>query len=161
MLSIPEQVILDLADLREMSQEELLLKLAMETIRSLPLKKSHDDLEIPTTTTIHGKNVTSEAQIETTITESDKFRLNGVKVLYQNKYYAGCVLRAKEIFRLLPSLANLFEIRFLVAQALEAMKLKGEALSEYYTLLNEHLSPKNRATIEARIKALQKTTEHY
>jgi hypothetical protein len=158
-LTIPDHVILDLADLREMSQEELLLKLAMESIRSLPVKKSNDDLEIPTTTTIHGKNVLPETQVETNITDIDKLRLNGVKVLYQNKYYAGCVLRAKEIFRIFPPLAKNLEVRFLVAEALEAMKLNGEALSEYQALLNENLSAKDKTKIEARVEALKMTSK--
>lgn len=158
-LTIPEQVILDVADLREMSQEELLLRLAMETIRSLPVKKSDDNLEIPTTTTIHGKNSASETEIEKNVPADGKLRLNGVKVLYQNKYYAGCIVRAKEIFRVFPALAKNFEVRLLVAEALEAMKLNGEALEEYYSLLKENLPPPHKAKVEAKVETLKKMND--
>src|SRR5260221_6788771 len=54
---LPEMAIIDLSDLRTLTREDLLLKLAMERIRSVPGSGSNDELNMPRTTIIHGPNV--------------------------------------------------------------------------------------------------------
>src|SRR5260221_4998481 len=53
---LPEMAIIDLSDLRTLSKEDLLLKLAMERIRRIPAKDRDQDISIPQATTLHGEN---------------------------------------------------------------------------------------------------------
>ncbi|MDI6767978.1 MAG: hypothetical protein QME52_14250 [Bacteroidota bacterium] len=158
-LTIPEFVIIDLSDLRMLTQEELLLKLAMEKVRSVPTRDDDGKLLIPTTTTVHGTNKESTPTPQSIVSDNGLMQLNGTKVLYENRFYATCVLKAKEVFRLNPELAVNVETRLMVANALEKMNLKTEALSEYIELSSEKLSQTQRSFIEHRIEQLKTAEE--
>ena len=156
-LTLPEQVIVDCSDLRTLTQEELLLKLAMEGIRSLPQQKRDGGMSVPRTTTVHGTNVEPSKPLQPGSKEGFILLLNGTKVLHQNGYYATMVLRAKEVLRLSPSLRSRYDVRLLVADAFEKMNLNGEALGEYRSLSKEKLSLKDRSVVEGKIAVLKKT----
>lgn len=158
-LTIPEFVIIDLSDLRMLTQEELLLKLAMEKVRSVPIRDDDGKLLIPTTTTVHGTNKENRLTPQSIASDNGLMQLNGAKVLYENRFYATCVLKVKEVFRLNPELAVNVETRLMVANALEKMDLKTEALSEYIELSSEKISKTQRSFIELRIEQLKSDKE--
>ena len=156
-LQIPEMTVIDLSDLRMMTQEELLLKLAMERVREIPDKGRENDFTIPRTTTIHGSNKEDVQTSDiTTNISSGVMQLNGVKVLYNNGFYATSVLKAKEVFRLMPETAKMIDVRLTVASALERMNVNGEALSEYKELSKERLSPAQQSLVGSKIAQLKK-----
>ena len=156
-LQIPEMTVLDLSDLRMLTQEELLLKLTMERVREIPDKGRENDFTIPRTTTIHGENKdVVKTKVVPANASAGMMQLNGVKVLYSNGFYATSVLKAKEIFRLIPETAKMIDVRLTVASALEKMNVNGEALSEYTSLEKEHLSAPQRSLIETKIAQLKK-----
>ena len=155
-LTLPEMVIIDLADLRNLTQEELMLTLAMERVRSLPDRQRDNDFTIPHTTTTHGAEKEIVASSVQSQEENGNLAINGVKVLYNNGYYATCVLRAKQIFRIVPETAKRIDARLLVASALEKIDLREEALSEYTDLSNENLSQPDKDRVEKKISELKK-----
>ncbi len=158
-LTLPELVIVDCSDLRTLTQEELLLKLAMEGIRSLPQQKRDGDMSIPRTTTVHGSRTEASSPLQPGSKDGFILQLNGTKVLHENGFYATMVLRAKEVFRLSPTLRSRYDVRLLVADAFEKMQLNGEALGEYNSLSKEKLSLRDRAVVERRIAVLKKTQD--
>lgn len=155
-LSLPEMVIIDISDMRVLTQEELLLKLAMEGIRSIPSHKKGNEITIPKTTTVHGSDNNQQSAVPVENKESLLFLLNGTKVLYQNEFYATSVLRAKEVFRLDPSLRRRIDVRLMIADAFEKVQLHGEALTEYIGLSKEKLSPNERTLVERKITSLKR-----
>ncbi len=159
-LSLPENVIVDLSDFRPLTNDELLLKLAMERVRSLPNRERDEDFSVPQTTIMHGteKEEIISSQVPRNI-EEGLLQLNGTQVLYENGYHAGCVLRAKEVFLRYPELASKTEYRLLVASALEKTKLYGEALSEYASLAAEKLTSPERTLVEGKMKQLKRKTD--
>ncbi len=158
-VAIPDNVILHFADVRILSPDELLMKLAIEGIKALPSRKHEDNPALPSVTTLHGADMTPPTKIEEPDRALAGLELNGVKVLYRNGYYATCVLRAKEAFRLDPSLLHHVDERFIVADALEKLKLNGEALEEYQLLRTEPLTPEQQMKIEAKVRALSQTAK--
>jgi hypothetical protein len=156
-LTIPEDVIIDVSDLRNLTQEELLLKLAMEDVRSVPEHSRDNDFEVPRTSTIHGANKGSTASVSATAPhpDVDMLELNGVKVLYTNGYYATSVLKAKEIFRLRSPQTDVIETRFMVADALEKMNLNGEAFDEYSDISQEPLTSAQRSLVDKKLADLK------
>jgi hypothetical protein len=155
-LQIPEMTVLDLSDLRMLTQEELLLKLAMERVRIVPDKGRENDFHIPRTTTMHGSNMgASDAGLPVGV-NTGVMQINGVKVLYNNGFYATSVLKAKEIFRLVPQTAAMIDARLLVAGALEKMDVKAEALTEYTEIAREQLSQSQRSVVEGKIAQLKR-----
>jgi hypothetical protein len=83
-------------------------------------------------------------------------QINGVKVLYNNGFYATSVLKAKEIFRLVPQTAAMIDTRLLVAGALEKMDVNAEALTEYTEISREQLTQSQRSVVEGEIAQLKK-----
>jgi hypothetical protein len=154
-LQIPEMTVLDLSDLRMLTQEELLLKLAMERVRIVPDQGRENDFHIPRTTTVHGSNMGGVHASASSNSNAGMMQLNGVKVLYNNGYYATSVIRAKEVFRLVPETAGIIDARLIVASALEKLSVKGEALTEYTEIAKENLSSAQRTLVEGRIAQLK------
>lgn len=152
---IPGRTLMDLADLREMSQEELLLKLAEADVRVAPSRDGSDDTVIPNTTVVHGKN---KALPEITASNQKEFRdmeVRGTTLLYKYGFYPTCILKAKQTMVYYPELKSRFEYRCMIAQALEKMRLTGEALGEYISITKEKLSPSQRKSIEENIRRLK------
>lgn len=158
-ITIPELVVIDLSDLRMLTQDELLLKLAMEDVRAIPPRDENDALSIPRVTTIHGSNKVATADAGQVVGDSGEKQLRGAKVLYEHKYFATCVLRAKVLFRLYPDLSSKFDMRMMVASAFEKIDLYGEALDEYTHLSGGQLSSAQRPIVEQKIEGLKKANE--
>ena len=154
-LILPELVIIDISDLRNLSQEEFLLKLSMEQIRSIPDREGRDELNIPRTTTIHGANRLRTSTSDLVNSESGMKQLNGTKVLYEHGYYETCVLKTKQIFRTNPDLAKTIDMRLMIAGSFEMMNLYGEALTEYSNISHESLSQLQRSFVEQKIESLK------
>jgi hypothetical protein len=152
---IPERTMMDLADLRQMSQEELLLELAEADVRVAPPQDELDETVIPNTTVVHGKNM---AVPEINTSNQDDFRdmeVRGTKLLYNYGFYPTCILKAKQTMLYYPELKSRFEFRCMIAQALEKMGLRGEALGEYISINKEELSSSHRNTVEENIGRLR------
>ena len=158
-LVIPELVIIDLSDLRSLTQDELLLKLAMEKVRNVPAKRDGGGLHIEKITTMHGTNKAETTTPSSIVSQTATLQLNGTRVLYDEGFYATCVLKTKEIFRQHPEMLTVYDVRIMVAGALEKVKLDGEALSEYLSIPTANLSPKQRSLVEEKIAQLKKHSE--
>jgi hypothetical protein len=154
-LSIPEDVMIEIADLRMLSQEEVLLKLAMETVRSVPQREKLDQTDIPRMTTVHGANKEYNSSGTINSQETGLKQLNGTKVLYENGYFGTCVLRTKGVTRLFPALPTAIEARLRAASALEKMNLRLEALEEYIRIGKEELTPDQRSLVSAKVNELR------
>jgi len=152
---VPERTMMDLADLREMSQEELMLKLAEADVRVAPSRNGSDEMVIPNTTVVHGRNMALQ---EITASNQKEFRdmeVRGTTLLYKYGFYPTCILKAKQMLVYYPELKSQFEYRWMIAQALEKVRLPGEALSEYISITKEKLSQSQRKRIEESIRQLK------
>jgi hypothetical protein len=151
-ITLPQEVIVDLSDIRELSQEELMLKLTMEKVRASSYQWKTDELHIPRAAVIHGANQGDGAPLPENDPQIGVFQWNGTKVLFANGFYSTCVLRAMEIFRLYPDVGTRFENRLMVADALEKANLHGEAMSEYGALSQmPGLQPAQSALLKSRM----------
>ncbi len=153
---IPELTMLEVSDLRNISQEDLLLKLAMADIRGVPPQNGSGEISIPNTTIIHGKKYAAENRAPRPAKGFRDMEVNGTKVLYNYAFYPTCVLRAKEMLRFYPELKSRFEFRMMIANALEKSNLRGEALNEYIALCSEKLPPSQKAVVEENSRRLKR-----
>lgn len=156
-ITLPSQVIMDMSDVRQLSQEELMLKLAMEKVRSSPYEWKTDELNIPNASVVHG----ADKGVSHTLVGNDIqigiMQMNGTRVLFENGFYPTCVLKAMEVFRLYPPLGEQFENRLMVAEALERAELKGEALGEYGGILRlVGLTAPQEQSVRSKIVQLRK-----
>jgi hypothetical protein len=156
-IALPPEVIVDLSDVRDLTQEELMLKLTMERVRASSYQWKNDELHIPNAAVVHGENRATGAALSDNDPQSGILLWNGARVLYDNGFYSTCALKAMELFRLYPSVGAKFENHMMAAEALEKASLRGEALSEYTGMLQmEGISAAQQAMVKERIAELKK-----
>lgn len=156
-LTVPELTMVDLADFRDMSMEDFLLKLAMQNILAVP-DRDDDTIVIPTTTVLHGSSKSTRPDPVEIPSDAGKLQLRGVKVLFDNSFYATSILKTKETLRLYPELKSNIEARLTMAAAFEKMNLYNDALAEYSALSTENLPEPYAQKVEKsiqRIKAMK------
>jgi hypothetical protein len=157
MLSLPGEVVIDMSDIRDLSQEELMLKLTMERVRSSSYQWKNDELNIPNATVLHGTDEGSQQQLHESNDGSGILELNGSRVLFDNGFYSTCALKTMEVLRRYPALGSVFENRLLVAEALEKANISGEALNEYVGISTmQDLDAQQRETVRTKIASLKK-----
>jgi hypothetical protein len=156
-ITLPQEVIVDLSDIRDLTQEDLILKLTMEKVRSSSYQWKNDELHIPNAAVMHGAGAASAATPAQNDPAVGVFQLNGTRVLFENGFYSTCALKSMEVFRLYPALSQKFENRLLVAEALDKARLRGEALNEYGLLLTlEGLTANQQSFVKARMAELRR-----
>jgi hypothetical protein len=155
---IPEKVILEMLDLRQMTQEELLLKLALQDVRSIPSRSGEGDPSISRTTTVHGENRNGTGSTLTSGVPITAFQMNGAKLLFEKGFYATSILRSKDVIRREPELARKVDARLRIAGAFERIQLRLEALTEYQEIAKLPLDPRQKSFVEEKIAGLAKKT---
>lgn len=159
-INLPSGVMVDMSDIRELTPEELMLKLTMLRVRSTSYEWKSNELNIPNTTIVHGTDASAGAGLKENDPAEGLMFMNGTRLLFDNGFYSTCVLKSLDVMRRFPSLATSFDNRWLVAEALEKAKLTGEALSEYAGITSlETLTEDQKARVHARIARLRKRGE--
>jgi len=154
---LPAEVIVDMSDVRDLTQEELMLKLTMEKVRASSYQWKSDDLQVPNADVVHGADRSSTQVLSASDPATGVLELNGARVLYDNGFFATCALKGMEIFRLYPPLGKEFRNRLLVAEALEKAHLRGEAMNEYGAIARlEGITADQQALVHTKIEALRK-----
>jgi hypothetical protein len=153
-LVVPELTILDISDVRQLSQEDFLLKLAMENILAVPPREK-DELSIPSATVLHGENKSKADLPVSTDGKVGEMQLHGARVLYDNTYYATSILKSKETLRTHPEVRSNYDARFTVAMAFEKMKLTKEAITEYSLLSKENLPAPQAKKVQSALDKLK------
>lgn len=156
-ITLPEESIVEIADLRDLTKEELLLKLAMDHILAVPQQDRQNDLMPAPSAIIHGeKKINSEDILKKGNLDIAIKTLNGAKTLYSNNFYGSCALRIKEVLRLFPDLPKSADYKILAALALERAELYEEALNEFHSLNTENLTPEQKSLVEKKIETIKK-----
>jgi hypothetical protein len=155
-LTVPEMTILDISDIRQLTQEDFLMKLAMQNILAVP-PRERDDLSIPSATVLHGKNVSKSDVPAFADGKVGEMQLHGARVLFDNSYFATSILKSKETLRTHPELKTNFDARMTVATAFEKMKLTKEAITEYSMLAKEDLPTAQAKRVQGALDKLKKS----
>jgi hypothetical protein len=155
-LTVPEMTILDISDVRQLSQEDFLLKLAMENILAVPPREK-DELTIPSATVLHGKDMSKSDQPVFPEGKVGEMELKGARVLYDNSYFATAVLKSKETLRTHPDLRSNLDVRLMIASAFEKMKLTKEAITEYSLLSKENLPAPTAKKVQQSLEKLKQS----
>ena len=154
---LPAEVIVDMSDVRDLTQEELMLKLTMEKVRASSYQWKSDELQIPNADVVHGADRSSSQALSASDPATGVLELNGARVLYDNGFFATCALKGMEVLRIYPPLGKEFHNRLLVAEALEKAHLRGEALNEYGAIARlDGITPDQETLVHNRIAALRK-----
>jgi hypothetical protein len=155
-VSLPPRVIVDMSDIRDLSQEDLMLKIAMAKVRASSSEWKNDGLHLPNAAVVHGSDRAAGPAAKENDGQDGLLLLNGAHVLFENGFFATTVLRTMETIRMYPALGTIFDHRLLLAQAMERSNLKGEALAEYGSMSRmDGLSPAQLQMVQGRMDALR------
>lgn len=132
-ITLPANVMVDVADIRDLTPEELMLKLTMEKVRGSSYRPT-DDPAAPNAAVVHGANREKAPALAENDPVSGVQEWNGVRVLFDNGFYSTSALKGMELFRLYPDTHGNFDRRLIVARSLEMAHLRGEALDEYTSI---------------------------
>lgn len=156
-ISFPPEVMVDISDIRDLTREELMLKLTMEKVRASSYEWKNKEMNIPSTTVVHGEVKAEKEPMREGAVEAGVLQVNGARVLYENGFYSTSALKTMEVLRRYPSLGEKFENRFLIAQALEKSNLKSEALNDYVALsMSQSITKEQRELLQAKIAQLKR-----
>jgi hypothetical protein len=148
-----ESSALNIADLKKMTLDELLLALALEDIINAPRKKEKTNGK---NTAVYGTKIESAAGM---IISSDDFgikRLNGAVQLAENGYKESAVITAKETYRKYPSAGEITSYRIYFADILVEYKLYEEAYKEFLSIKKLKLSDEVRVELDEKLDLLDK-----
>lgn len=154
-LSVPELTMIDISDVRNLTQEEFLLKLAMENILAVPEREENETI-LPSTTVLRGSNKEKEVGGDVRPLDVGTMQLQGARVLFDNAFFGTSILKTKETFRTYPELKSNYDARVLTAQAFEKMRLTNEAVAEYALLAKENLTPAQQKVVQGSIGRLKR-----
>jgi len=153
---LPPEVMVDISDIRDLSQEELMLKLTMERVRASSYEWKENEMNIPHAAITHGYPPSPSNTLAENRDDVGAFEWNGARVLYDNGYVSTSALKAIDVIRRYPALGDKFENRLFVAEALEKAKLHGEALNEYLALSrSDRLTENQKDLLKDRITRLR------
>jgi hypothetical protein len=155
-LVVPELTILDISDVRQLTQEDFLMKLAMENILAVPPREK-DELAIPSATVLHGESRLKSDLPVASDSKVGEMQLHGARVLYDNSYYATSILKSKETLRTHPEVRTNYDARLTVAMAFEKMKLTKEAITEYSVLSKEDLPAPQAKKVQSALESLKRS----
>jgi hypothetical protein len=156
---LPAEAMVDGTDFRTMNRQELLLRLAMEDMLSVP-DRIDDDRPAPRTTVLHGSvRGRSDTPGRPGDTQDARFRLNGARFLIEQEYTGTAVLKLRETLRLYPEGDYRPDALLLAAESLEGMQLYEEAVRYYSILLDEDVPDNFKRSAQLRLEILREQTE--
>ncbi|MDZ7289007.1 MAG: hypothetical protein ONB44_01365 [candidate division KSB1 bacterium] len=134
--------ILDIADLRKITERELFLYLMSQKVNRIEPRLEKTRLRIGNVSVIHGE---SKAGSSHRAAESPYGRLperqnwvqetNGAKALFEQDYYPNTIVKLHKILAKYPDVEDCGEIHFYLGKAFEALGKPGQAIDAYKVVL--------------------------
>lgn len=137
--------------IKRISQNDLLLALTLEDIKSLPKNKKNSNTK---STAVYGSELNNK-EVKTSLPSDIGIKkLNGAKQLAESGFRESSLLVAKETFRKYPETQNLIPERIYFADIFEKLSLYEEAQKEFNQIYSMNISFKEKALVKKRIDQL-------
>ena len=123
--------ILDVGDLRKITEQELFLYLTSQKVGRIQAPKQ-GSLHIENVSVVRGSRVGSDSEDRTmAYTKNYQLELNGAKALQSQAYFANAIVKLYKIKQKYPTVKTHGEIDFCLAQAFEQVGQSGRAVDAY------------------------------
>jgi hypothetical protein len=143
---------LNLGYIKKMSINDLLLALALEDFKNLPVNKQDEKVK---DTAVYGDDENNINRIKPVITGISNKKINGAIQLSQVGYKQSSVVAAREIFRNYPETADGYKNRVYFADILVELSLYEEAMEEYNKIAKLKLSEKESSELQNKLSELK------
>lgn len=154
--------ILDIADLRKITEREMFLYLMSQKVNQIPARDEKTRLRIGNVSVVHGESKAGSSNRAAEDDSQDWLQeINGARALYDQRYYPNTIVKLHKILIKYPIISDCGAIHFYLGRAFEALNKSGQANDAYQAALErieigncENAESKQRAD-EAR-KALER-----
>lgn len=130
--------ILDIADLRRITEQELFLYLTRQKIERIERDGKKSKLQVSNVSAIHG---TSQDTLNTkpdlpavNLWEQES---NGAKALFNQQYFPNTIIKLHKILSRYPDVNDCGELHCYLGQSFEALDQPGQALDAYQTVIEK------------------------
>lgn len=128
--------VLDIGDLRKITERELFLYLTSEKINEIEPRKKKLKLRIPNVSVVHGEFRSKDQPLQVKSDSSWwKKEVNGAQALFSQSYYPNTVVKLHKILNKYPDVQDCGEVHFYLGRTLEALEKPGQALDAYQTAI--------------------------
>ena len=132
--------ILDISDLRKISEKELFLYLMSQKVKNIEPPEGKTKLRIGNVSVVHGE---SKAESENTSGNDlqPEFLVqetNGARALYDQKFYPNTVIKLYKILNKYNSIQDKGEINLYLGKSFEALNHPGQAIDAYQSVINSY-----------------------
>jgi tetratricopeptide (TPR) repeat protein len=130
---------LDVADLRKITERELFLYLMSEKIGKIPPRQEKTRLRVADVSVVHGESKAKSTGNAAGNSDDNRWvqEANGAKALYAQQYFPNAVVRLHKILAKYPDLNDCGEIYFLLGNAFEALNKPGQAIDAYQVVIEK------------------------
>lgn len=128
--------ILDIADLRKISEREMFIYLMSQKVNQIPDRSEKAKLRVGNVSIIHGARAETPAS-ESGRDESQSWRqeTNGAQALYEQGYFPNAVVKLHKVLAKYPSREDCGEVHYDLGKAFEALQKNGQAVDAYKIVL--------------------------
>jgi len=125
--------ILDVGDLREITERELLLYLTSLKLHDIQRTGDMPAIRLENVSVVRGEQKSTGHEPESQTEPSAQYRqeLNGARALHRHRLLPNAIIKYYSIMEKYPSVGHVAEIHFALGQAFEAMNDTGHAMDAY------------------------------
>lgn len=151
--------ILDIADLRKISEREMFVFLMKQKVNQIPDRPEKVKLRVGNVSVIHGTSSAEATRNKSGPDDSQNWKqeTNGAQALYEQGYYPNAVVKLHKVLAKHPDREDCGEVYFNLGKAFEALQKNGQAIDAYKIVLErpcENGASKQRA--EAAREAIER-----
>ncbi len=129
--------ILDIADLRKITEREMFLYLMSQKVHQIPERPEKAKLRVGNVSIIHGAQAeAARNKPAPDAAQSWKQETNGAQALYDQGYYPNAVVKLHKVLAKYPDLEDCGEVHFDLGKAFEALNKSGQASDAYKAALD-------------------------
>lgn len=125
--------ILDIADLREITERELFLYLMSQKIDKIGPREGKTKLKIGRVNVVHGELKSDSAKLNSQPDQRTDWLLekNGARALFGQNYTTNAIFKFNKILLKYPDITGCGELNFHIGQAFEKLNKPGQAAGAY------------------------------
>ncbi|MCG8608601.1 hypothetical protein MJD09_26895 [bacterium] len=130
--------ILDVADLRKITEQDLFLLLMSRKIQKMEQREKKTKLRIGRVNVVHGELRTDSSRASTDVDDATwEKEKNGALALYGQNYTTNSILKLSNILARYPNLEDCGEVQLYLGRAYEKISKSGQALDAYRAVLKQ------------------------
>lgn len=158
------KAMLDIADLRNISKEDLFLLLMSGKVKKIDTGGNRQGIKVSNVTVVHAESKLPKGtgQIKDDTEQRFIFALNGAKALFEQYYYTNAVAKLNQILNRFPDKDDCGEVYYYLGRSFERLSETGQALDAYNESL-KRITPdckvRYKPELESAVKRLQEAKQ--